>query len=125
VVWNSGTFPDGTRPLSGTGDANRESLKRIRVPAAWISGDEKDIAWKNANDDFALMNTVPVMRAWQVGTGHSEVYREPKGGSYTPVAVAWLDWQLKGSKSGAAMFTGPECGLCRDSRWVIRWKGLP
>jgi dienelactone hydrolase len=124
VIWNSGTFPDGTRPLSGTGDANKASLNRIHVPIAWISGDDRDIAFKNANEDFEAIREVPALRAWKIGTGHSEVYREPMGGSYTPIGVAWLDWQLKKDKSAAQVFVGTKCTLCNDSTWVTKRKRL-
>jgi dienelactone hydrolase len=122
IVWNSGTFPDDRPPLAGTGDAARASLKRIRVPAAWISGDESDIAWVNANADFDLIQSRPVMRAWLKGAGHSEVFREPRGGSFGPVGVAWLNWQLKGDRRSASYFTGADCVLCRDPHWVVKWK---
>ncbi len=123
VVWNSGTFPDGTPPLSGTGDANKASLKRLHTPVAWISGDESDIAYKNADTDFDAVTGIPAMRAWLKGTGHSEVYRQPMGGAFAPVAAAWLDWQLKGSAAGRGMFVGTGCGLCADPKWVVKWKG--
>jgi hypothetical protein len=124
IIWNSGTFRDGTKPLSGTGDANKASLKRLRTPVAWISGDDRDIAFKNANADFDAISTIPALRAWKIGTGHSETYREPMGGAYVPIGIAWLDWQLKGSKFAAAMFTGKDCGLCQDSGWVVKRKGI-
>ena len=124
VIWNSGTFPDGSRPLAGTGDASRASLKRFHGPVAWISGDESDVAWKNSNADFEQVTRVPAFRAWKKGVGHSVHYREPRGGDFTLVAVAWLDWQLKGSKVAAHMFSGADCTLCTDPKWVVKKKGI-
>ena len=120
MIWNSGTFAPGTRPLAGTGDATKASLKRLHAPTAWITGDESDTAWKNSNADFEAVTDIPAFRAWAKGTGHSEVYREPMGGVYAPVAVGWFDWQLKGSKTGRAMFMGPDCGLCKNPQWVVK-----
>lgn len=123
VVWNSGTFPEGTRPLAGTGEATKASLAALHTPVAYISGDESDIAFENANADYAAINTVPVFRGWQKGVGHSGTYREPAGGAFTAVAVAWLDWQLRGDARAGAMFMGDACTLCRDDSWVVMRKG--
>jgi dienelactone hydrolase len=124
MVMNSGTFPEGTAPLRGTGDATKASLKNIHIPAAWISGDSSDIAYKNAEADFEAVNHFPIFRAWMHGVGHSDSYRRPSGGPFAPVATAWLDWQLKGSRDAARMFRGKGCALCKDARWVVKSKGI-
>ena len=124
VVLNSGTFPEGRRPLAGTGDAVKASLRRIRVPTAWISGDETDNAHSNSNDDFAAFSNAPALRAWHRGTGHSSHYRELHGGLFAPVVVQWLDWQLKRRKAAATTFTGPDCTLCKEPGWVVQTKGF-
>ena len=124
VVLNSGTFAEGRRPLLGTGDAIKASLRRIHVPTAWISGDESDQAYPNANADYAAFTTAPALRAWQRGIGHSAHWREPHGGPFTPVVAAWLDWQLKHRRASAATFTGPDCSLCRAEGWTVESKGF-
>jgi len=48
----------------------------------------------------------------------------PNGGKVAPVAIAWLDWQLKGDRKAGRMFTGPDCGLCRDAEWRLERKGI-
>jgi len=123
MVWNSGTFPEGTKPLAGTGEASKASLTLLHTPVAYITGDASDIAFDNANDDYAAISAVPIFRAWQLGIGHSGTYREPAGGSFTPVGIAWLDWQLKGDQHAGRMFSGETCGLCTDERWVVMRKG--
>ena len=40
------------------------------------------------------------------------------------VALAWLDWQLQGSKEAAKMFRGEQCSLCTDPQWGIRKKKI-
>lgn len=124
MVLNSGTFPDGTPPLDGTGGATKASLAKLHTPVAWISGDESDVAFNNADADFAAA-TIPALRAYEKGTGHSDAYRRPDGGSFAVVSTAWLDWQLKGDRKAARLFTGPDCALCGDPNWVMRKKNLP
>jgi hypothetical protein len=124
MVWNSGTFPEGTDGLAGTGNATKASLAELHTPVAYISGDESDIAFENANADFEAISHVPVFRAWLKGVPHAGTYRQPRGGAFTDVAVAWLDWQLKGETDAGRMFRGEDCGLCRDRGWVVRKKNI-
>ncbi len=124
MIWNSGTFPDGTKPLPGTGDANRASLRRIHVPIAWISGDSSDVAHVNANADFAAFSGAPALRAWHKGTGHSAHFRDAHGGLFTPLAIDWLDWRLRKNAKASLRFVGAACGLCKADGWVVQQKGM-
>ncbi len=127
VVWNSGTFPEGSANGGGLAGApaTKATLGALPGAVAYISGDESDIAFVNANDDAARINHVPVFRAYAKGVGHSGTYREPNGGDFARVAVAWLDFQLKGSKQAAKWFRGAECSLCRDPHWAVPRNTLP
>jgi hypothetical protein len=51
--------------------------------------------------------------------GHGGTYREPHGGEFTVVALAWLDWQLKGSNEAKKMFVGNDCGISKRKDWTI------
>ena len=124
MVLNSGTFPDGSKPLAGTGDAIKASLRRIHLPVAWISGDDSDIAFTNANADFDAFATGPALRAWHAGTGHSAHWRDLHGGLFTPLVVDWLDWRLKHRAAAARTFTGADCKLCRTPGWTVQRKGF-
>lgn len=124
VILNSGTFPEGSPPLAGTGDAIRASLARLRGPTLWLSGDESDVAHRNAAGDFAAVGAVPAAWVWHHGTGHSEHFREPRGGLFVPVVADWLDWQLKGQTARAASFVGEGCGLCTQPGWEVSTKGM-
>jgi dienelactone hydrolase len=124
LVLNSGTFPEGTPPISGTGDAIKASLRRIHGPVLWMSGDPSDTAHVNANADFEVFTNAPAIRAWHAGTGHSVHWREPRGGLMTQPVIDWLDWQLKGSIAARATFVGAGCKLCREPGWTVRAKGF-
>jgi hypothetical protein len=123
VIWNSGTFPAGQPVLSGA-EATKESLAKFHAPVAYISGDQSDIAFANSEDDVSRINHVPLFRAYAKGVGHTGTYRTPNGGLFGTVAVAWLDWQLKGDKTAAAWFTGTACRLCTDPAWVVQRKRI-
>ena len=62
--------------------------------------------------------------AWQDNMTHLGTYGAVNGGFFAQIAVAWLDWQLKGNAAAAKMFRGADCTLCRDPSWHVTKKGI-
>ena len=123
VMWNSGLFPEPTT-MGGGKALTKEDLKHLHAPIAYISGDASDVAFANANDDFARISHIPAFRAYRHKTGHGGTYGEPDGGAFGKVAVAWLNWRLKGDAEAGKMFVGPQCGLCTNPDWVVEQKNI-
>jgi hypothetical protein len=69
-------------------------------------------------DDYRLIKHVPACIA-NFPVGHGGTYRQPHGGEFSVVALAWLDWQLKGDKEAAKMFTGKKPGLASRKDWTF------
>ena len=111
MIWNSGLFAQPS-DMGGGKTLSKSDLQSIHVPIAYISGDSQDVAYNNANSDFDHFTKIPAFRAYERGVGHGGTYREPNGGEFSGVGVAWLDWQLKGDEQAARMFEGRDCGLC-------------
>ena len=101
-----------------------ESLKKLHTPVMYITGGEKDIAYKNAQTDFTEITQVPVFMA-NIDVGHTGTFDQPHGGKMGELTLSWLNWQLKGDKKAKALFTGDPCGLCTDSDWKIQRKNMP
>jgi dienelactone hydrolase len=123
MVWNSGVLNTGSGGLPGA-KVSKDSLNALHAPVAYISGDATDVAFPNANDDFSRLAGVPALRGYADGVGHMGTYREPRGGAFGKVAIAWLSWQLKDDAVGKAMFIGPACGLCDDAKWHVSTKNF-
>jgi hypothetical protein len=124
-VWNSGLFTDERKSWKmASAKVPKTVLESLRVPAIWASGDASDVAFKNAEDDFAHIDGFPVVRLWREHTAHDGHFRDANGGPFGQVAVAWLDWQLKGDSAASRVFLGPDCGLCRKPEWHLRKKNL-
>lgn len=101
-VWNSGTFTNDKRALEiAAANATKATLKTLRVPTIYVTGEPSEVAFNNAEDDFNRIEGVPLFRAWREKTSHSGTYREANGGAFGTVAVAWLQWQLKGDARAA------------------------
>lgn len=125
VNWSGGLFV--TPPKGAAGmleNVPKEQLQKLHTPVFYISGDSTDIAFANSNDDFGRITKVPAFRAYKDGVGHGGTYTQPDGGDFGKVAVALLDWQLKGDKEASKMFLGANCGLCRDPKWHVEKKGI-
>ena len=122
--WSGGLFsaPGGAGGL--TEDVPKEQLDKIHSPVFYFSGDSSDIAFENGNDDFKRITKVPAFRAYEDGVGHGGTYNQPNGGEFAHVAVALLKWQFKNDADSGKMFLGPNCGLCRDSKWHVSKKGM-
>jgi dienelactone hydrolase len=67
VIWNSGLFGKPTN-LGGGKTLSKQDLQSIHVPVAYIGGDPRDIAFKNAEADFDYLTksqrSEPMKREW-------------------------------------------------------------
>ena len=120
MICNSGLFnqQNAAQAVGGMPMPPKEKLKEIHTPIIYILGGETDIAYGNGMDDFHRIKHVPAC-AVNYPVGHGGTYREPHGGEFTVVALAWLDWQLKGDKQAEKMFKGKKPGLLKRKDWTI------
>src|SRR5690606_23391389 len=116
-IWNSGLF-----------EPNEELYNAINGSVIIVTGGESDIAYANGKRDFEdLPSDVPVFYGVYPSVGHGGTYNQDNGGPYGVAAVAWLRWQLLGdtSAAGRGYFVGDDCGICKDSNWVVQSRALP
>jgi dienelactone hydrolase len=124
VVWNSGALPAGSNsPALKQSAGNKDSLNFLHGPVAYFIGGPSDVAFPNAEDDFARITKAPVFKA-NLNVGHGGTYRQPGGGWFGEVAVAWLEYQLRSSADAAKWFVGSDCRLCKEQAWSVEKKGM-
>lgn len=123
ILQNTGTY-DGERPTMPGFKVPKSTVKTFHTPVLYILGGPTDVAYVNGMEDFKLIDHVPVAVA-NLPVGHGGTYSEPNGGAAAQVAVAWLNWQLRGDAQAATRFVGEKCGLCTDSRWTFERKNFP
>lgn len=97
---------------------SKDELANLHGPIAYFTGGPDDIAHANAADDVTRIAQVPVFFGW-LPVGHGGTFAQPDGGEWARVAVAWLDWQLRGAAEAAREFSGADCGLCRAGDWTV------
>lgn len=122
LVHNSGIFINDN-PIRGL-TVNKAMLRRLHTPVVYILGGPTDIAYPNGTDDFRLIDHVPAMLL-NLPVGHGGTFWAPGGGAVAQVAVDWLEWQLRGDKTAARTFVGPNCRLCNGTQWTIERKNWP
>lgn len=122
VICNSGVLPTPS-PLPGMPALGKEVLKKFHAPVLYVMGGPKDIAYQNAMDDYRRINHVPVAMT-NLDVGHAGTYAQPHGGRYSPVVLAWLDWQLKDQDDRSKVFLGENGTLARDPEWSIECKNF-
>jgi hypothetical protein len=124
VICNSGIFENAGGGMAGMPNLTKDHLAKLHTPTLYILGGEKDIAYNNGMGDFKRINHVPVFVA-NMEVGHGGTYSQPHGGEFAKVATAWYQWQLKGDKEAAKMFTGNPAGLSKNPLWKVEKKNIP
>ena len=120
IVMNSGVFKDATQGINGI-QVDKSLLAKLHTPTLYILGGPTDIAYANGMDDVERINHVPVY-VGNLDVGHGGTYWQPNGGKAAAAVVAWLNWQLRGDAEAAKLFTGKDCGLCKDPDWKFAAK---
>jgi len=120
VIHNSGVLNTGSSTIPGM-NVGKEVLQTLHTPVIYIQGGPTDIAYSNGMDDFNRIAHVPAAIA-NLPVGHGGTFNEPNGGAAASVAVSWLDWQLRGDLKSGQRFVGDDCGLCKDTQWLLQRK---
>jgi Chlorophyllase len=123
-VFNSGAQAPAAGGGGGAAFPTTDALAKIHGPTLYLNGGEPDFMMATSKANFDAINHVPIFYGSRANAGHSATYFHPGGGEFANVAVAWLDWQLKGNKKASAMFVGDKCGLCTNPNWATHSKRL-
>ena len=118
MICNSGLFIDSSIAMPNMPMPKKDKLKDIHTPVIYILGGKEDIAYVNGMDDFHRIQHVPACAA-NFPVGHGGTYRQPHGGEFSVVALAWLDWQLKKNREAAKMFVGRKNLLSQRKDWTL------
>jgi dienelactone hydrolase len=125
VVALNSSFPTQAAPGMVGGAEDDWTAEKLAIPAAMFTGGPADSGFSGAEQCYkALSPTLPVLKASLNTVGHTGAYPMPDL-RWSSAVLAWLDWQLKGNKRAIAMFTGPDCTLCKDPDWWIDTRNIP
>ena len=123
-VFNSGIqLPSAAKGVSST-QPTADVLPKLHGPVLLINGHEPDFLMAQSAATFEAINHVPAFYGARKNAGHTATVFHPGGGEFANVASNWMRWTFKGDKKAGAMFTGKDCGLCTNSNWDVKAKGL-
>ena len=113
---------------SGTFSVNQAFYKSIHTPVLVVLGGADDIAYANGERDYDNISALglPIM-LFSKALGHGGDLFSSRGGDFTKIDLAWLNWWLKGdmAATGKGVLVGAGCTYCTDSAWETKSANLP
>jgi hypothetical protein len=113
---------------SGMFSANQAFYQTIHTPVLLIEGGPSDIAYENGVRDYENISELDVPLMWfSKDIGHGGDLFSNRGGDFTKINLAWLNWWLKGDQgtSGKGALVGAGCSYCSDNAWEVKSAHLP
>lgn len=105
---------------SGLTSPSQSLYQSIHTPMLIILGGTSDIAYSNGERDYDSVSGLgkPVV-LFSKNIGHGGDLTASRGGDFTKINLAWLNWQLKGdmTATGKGFLVGAGCTFCSDSAW--------
>ena len=127
-VQTIGVFNSGVqKPAAGAPPSpfpTADALPKVHGPVLLINGSDPDFMLATSLATFDMINNVPAFYGARHNAGHTATVFHPGGGEYANVASNWLLWTFKGDKKAGKMFVGKDCGLCTNSNWDVKQKGI-
>lgn len=113
---------------SGLTSPDQNYYKTVHTPFLIILGGTSDIAYQNGKRDYDNISGLgfPVM-LFSKNIGHGGDLGSARGGDFTKINLAWLNWRLKGDEgaTGKGVLVGSTCTYCTNSAWEVKSKNIP
>lgn len=113
---------------SGLTSADQAFYKTVHTPVLIILGGTSDIAYENGERDYDSLSAlgIPIM-LFSKNIGHGGDLASARGGDFTKINLAWLNWRLKNDEgaSGKGALIGGGCTYCSNSAWEVKSKNIP
>jgi len=113
---------------SGLTSADQAFYKTVHTPFLIILGGTSDIAYENGERDYDNIGALgfPIM-LFSKNIGHGGDLGSARGGDFTKINLAWLNWRLKGDEgaNGKGVLMGASCSYCSNSAWEVKSKNIP
>jgi hypothetical protein len=113
---------------SGMAGANQAFYDLIHTPVLFVEGGPSDTAYDGSLLGYETISELDVPVLWfSKDIGHGGDLFSTRGGDFTKINLAWLNWWLKGDEgaTGKGLLVGAGCPYCSDSSWDVRSAHLP
>jgi hypothetical protein len=113
---------------SGMAGATQSYYDLVHTPVLFVEGGTSDTAYNGAGEGYAAISKLSVPVLWfSKNLGHGGDLSAARGGDFTKIGLAWLNWWLKGDETatGKGLLVGTGCSYCKDSAWEVKSANVP
>ncbi len=113
---------------SGMKGADQSYYDMIKTPVLFVEGGSGDIAYDGGQEGYTAIAKLNVPVLWlSKDLGHGGDLFAARGGDFTKIDVAWLNWWLKGDETatGKGLLVGASCPYCSNSAWEYQSAHIP
>ena len=113
---------------SGMAGATQDFYDLVHTPVLFVEGGPSDMAYDGAGEGYAAISKLKVPVLWfSKDLGHGGDLSSARGGDFTKIDLAWLNWWLKGDETatGKGLLVGGGCTYCKDSAWEVKSANVP
>jgi hypothetical protein len=108
--------------------ATQDFYDEVDTPVLFVEGGPSDMAYDGASEGYAAISKLNVPVLWfSKDLGHGGDLSSARGGDFTKINLAWLNWWLKGDETatGKSLLVGAGCTYCKDSAWQVQSANVP
>jgi len=113
---------------SGMKGAMQDYYAMIHTPVLFVEGGPSDIAYDGGAEGYAAIAKLNVPVLWfSKDLGHGGDLFSARGGDFTKINIAWLNWWLKGDETatGKGLLVGASCPYCSNATWEYKSMNVP
>jgi hypothetical protein len=113
---------------SGMAGANQDFYAMVRTPVLFVEGGPDDIAYDGGAEGYAAIAKLKVPVLWfSKDLGHGGDLFQARGGDFTKINLAWLNWWLKDDQTvtGKGLLVGTACPYCSNAAWEYKSMNVP
>jgi hypothetical protein len=113
---------------SGMAGANAAYYAMIHTPVLFVEGGPDDIAYDGGAEGYAAIAKLNVPVLWfSKALGHGGDLFAARGGDFTKINIAWLNWWLKNDQTatGKGLLVGASCPYCSNAAWEYKSMNVP
>ena len=108
---------------SGMAGATQDYYDMVRTPVLFVEGGSGDIAYNGGAEGYAAIAKLKFPVLWfSKDLGHGGDLFQARGGDFTKINIAWLNWWLKGDETatGKGLLVGAGCPYCSNAAWEYK-----
>jgi hypothetical protein len=108
--------------------ATQDYYDMVHTPVLFVEGGPSDIAYDGGGEGYAAIAKLNVPVIWfSKELGHGGDLFSARGGDFTKINLAWLNWWLKDdlTATGKGLLVGGGCPYCSNAAWEHKSMNVP